>query len=267
MYLGNYDGTNPFVAGLIEHNVIRDTLGYNIQIKQQTTRAAIAGMPTNRNSTIVRHNVFSKSANSSTGGNARPNLLIGHLPPAGPGADDVYEIYGNFFYQNPSGEVLLQGEGNIAFYHNLLVNSTGSAIRIMPHYDVPKMIRIFHNTIVTNGTGVSITGASSAFQQRVIGNAVFAPTPIQAADQVSNITDSYQNAGNYLQNPTGALGALDLYPRVGTLRGLAIDATSFNTFTEWDSDFNRTPLSDVYRGAYSAEGTNPGWTPRLEIKP
>jgi hypothetical protein len=35
MYLGNSDGTNPFVAGVIERNVVRDTIGYNVQIKHQ----------------------------------------------------------------------------------------------------------------------------------------------------------------------------------------------------------------------------------------
>jgi hypothetical protein len=35
MYLGKSDGGNPFVAGLIERNVIRDTIGYNLQIKHQ----------------------------------------------------------------------------------------------------------------------------------------------------------------------------------------------------------------------------------------
>src|SRR5690606_870631 len=35
MYLGNSDGANPFVNGLVEHNLIVDTIGYNLQLKHQ----------------------------------------------------------------------------------------------------------------------------------------------------------------------------------------------------------------------------------------
>ena len=52
---------------------------------------------------------------------ARPSLLVGHFPLTGAGRNDVYEIYGNFFWQNPT-EALFQGEGNIALYDNVFVN-------------------------------------------------------------------------------------------------------------------------------------------------
>ena len=35
IYLGNSDGTQPFVHGLIENNLIKDTIGYNMEIKDQ----------------------------------------------------------------------------------------------------------------------------------------------------------------------------------------------------------------------------------------
>ncbi len=38
MYFGNSDGSAPFVAGLIEYNLVTDTLGYNLQIKHQLAR-------------------------------------------------------------------------------------------------------------------------------------------------------------------------------------------------------------------------------------
>src|SRR5262249_150356 len=97
MYLGNSDGSAPFVAGLIEHNLIMDTIGYNLQIKHQRQRPIISGMPEDRSVTIIRHNVFSKSNNSSREKLARPNLLVGHWPPDGAGMEDSYAIYGNFF--------------------------------------------------------------------------------------------------------------------------------------------------------------------------
>jgi hypothetical protein len=266
-YLGNSDGNNPFIAGVIEHNFVRDTIGYNLQIKHQNPRPALGGLPVGKSSTIIRHNVFTKSANSSTGALARPNVLIGHLPPSGAGADDVYEIYGNFFYQNPT-EALFQGEGNIAFHHNLMVNDSGSAVAVQPHNDVPKMIRIFNNTVVAAGTGIRIAGGAAAYVQAAIGNAVFAATPISAAVQRGNVVDSYASAGKYLNRPTGPLGLLDLFPKAGLLRGAAIDTSLLNTFVDWDRDFNGNAQGPSgLRGAYGGEGANPGWIPKLEIKP
>lgn len=266
MYLGDSDGSNPFIAGIIEHNLIVDTIGYNIEIKHQNVRPSLAGMPSGQSVTVIRHNVFKKGSNSSTGGMARPNLLVGHFPPSGVGVSDVYEIYGNFFFENAT-EYLFQGEGNIAFHHNVMVNRSGSAMTIQPHNDVPKSIRVFNNTIVASGTGIRVTGGSPSFQQKVIGNAVFAATPISAADQSNNVVDSFANAGNYLNNPGGNLGQLDLYPKVGTLQGAAIDASTFNTYADWDKDFNGAPRNAAFRGAYFGEGSNPGWLPKLEIKP
>ena len=77
---------------------------------------------------------------------ARPSLLVGHFPLTGAGRNDVYEIYGNFFWQNPT-EALFQGEGNIALYDNVFVNDFGDAVNIQPQLDVPWMIRIFDNML------------------------------------------------------------------------------------------------------------------------
>ncbi len=46
LYLGNSDGTQPFVAGLIENNLITETIGYNMEIKDQIFIPPIPGMPT-----------------------------------------------------------------------------------------------------------------------------------------------------------------------------------------------------------------------------
>jgi len=271
IYLGNSDGSAPFINGLIEGNLIKDTTGYNMQIKHQTgPRPTGLGAPAS-GTTIIRHNVFSKANNASTGSSARPNLLVGHWPLSGNGSTDVYQIYGNFFYQNPTVEPLFQGEGNVALYDNLFVNNSGDAIAVQPHNDVPKMVRIFNNTVVAGGTGIRVTGGDPGFQQKVIGNAVFAATPISAADQSANITDSFGNAGNYLVNPggspTGTPSQLDLYPLAGTLTGPPLDTTSYQTFQDWDRDFNGLQHDGTFRGAYHGEGTNPGWLPQLARKP
>jgi hypothetical protein len=270
MYLGNSPGTEPFVNGIIENNLIADTIGYNIQIKHQNPRPTIAGMPTGKSKTIIRHNVFSKANNAASGDGARPNLLVGHFPLSGPGQDDVYEIYGNFFYQNPS-EALFQGEGNVALYANLLVNtldSSSPAIAIQPHKDRPRMIRVFNNTVVSKNTGIFVSGGDPQFQQKVLGNTVFAATPIQASDMLDNVTDVFTAAESYLANPFGPPGQLDLFPKPGKVYGLALITDSFSgQFTNWDLDFNGTLRDWGFRGAYSGEGINPGWLPTLERKP
>ena len=60
MYLGDSDGSAPFVAVRIERNPIVDTVGYNLQVKHQRARHDIPGMPAGRSTTIIRYNVFAK---------------------------------------------------------------------------------------------------------------------------------------------------------------------------------------------------------------
>lgn len=270
MYLGSSTGGNPFIAGVIENNLIRNTIGYNIEIKHQNPRPTnIAGIPTTRNSTVIRNNVFHKTSNSSTGDLARPNLLVGHWPLSGVGVDDTYEIYGNFFYQNPS-EALFQGEGNIAFHDNLMIAS-GDALNIQAHNNQPRNVRIFNNTIIAPGRGIAVSGGAAGFTQTVVGNAVFAGTPVSlsgsGASQANNITGTQAQAPNFLNNPSGALGQLDLFPKAGLLSGAALDPAPWLGFVAADRDFNGTVKTWTMRGAYAGSGTNPGWLPKLEIKP
>ncbi|MCS7101445.1 MAG: hypothetical protein NZL99_07095 [Burkholderiaceae bacterium] len=271
MYLGDSNGGSPFVAGIVENNLIVDSIGYNMQIKHQVPWSNVpAGMPTGKTNTIIRHNVFVKRSSYVSPDGARPNLLVGDQPASGPGSSNGFEIYGNFFYQNPT-EALFQGEGNIAFYANVLVNHAGTAMRVQRHNGVVRDVRIFGNTIVARDTGIAVSGGASGFTQQVLGNAVFAGAPItvsgSAASASANVTDSYANAAAYLNNPTGAPGALDLYPKVGQLRGTALGTTGLAAFTDFDRDFNGASRNWTLRGAYSGEGTNPGWLPKLEIKP
>ena len=44
----------------------------------------------------------------------------------------------------------------------------------------------------------AITGADPAYPQRVVGNAVFAATPLYGGQQSNNVTDTYNSATNYL---------------------------------------------------------------------
>ncbi len=279
MYLGNWQGTGwPFVGGLIENNLILDTLGYNIEIKQMNNRKdsngqSITGMPSVDRKTVIRHNVFSKANNASSSSTwARPNLLVGHWPLTGEGSNDIYEIYGNLFFSNPS-EALFQGEGNIALYDNLFINQSGSAVHIQAHNDLPRKINVFHNTIVASNTGIKVRDVDAAYQQRVTGNAVFSANSFNLSQQVQkidNIADNYSSANNYLKAPFGnpSNGTLDLYPIVGgLLSGALIDSSSLQGYNNWNIDFNGNLRQQGFRGAYAGEGLNPGWQLDLIIKP
>jgi hypothetical protein len=287
IYLGNSDGTQPFVNGIIENNFIQNTIGYNIEVKHQINgqRDLAEGVKagTNRSGkTIIRHNVFSKGKNSSTEEkNTRPNVLVGGFPTEGTGKNDSYEVYGNFFYNNPV-EALFQGTGNIMLYSNIFVNhenpSGHGTVYIAPHNGVsPQNVKIFHNTLWSFASlgGIQINSADVNYQQYIYGNAAFlldTSTAITATNSTTtllldNITDNYANAGNYVLSATTDFNTLNLYPRAGQLKGILPTPHSlFITNTEYDKDFNDDPYNWVYRGAYSGSGVNNGWKLALANK-
>lgn len=272
LYLGNSDGANPFVAGLIEHNLIRDTIGYNAQIKHQVPWSGVPdALPSGPTLTLIRHNVFSKSSGAAAGVNARPNLLVGDQPASGPGALNGFAIYGNLFLDNPV-ESLFQGEGRIGFYGNLMVGQ-GAAVRIQPHNGRVRDVHLFHNTVVCETGAIVVTGGQTGTTQRLLANAVFSDgTPIAVSGvQVfsqEHLSGSRAAAATHLVDPLAAIGALDLYPRAdGAARGSAVDLAGLEAWPDADRDFNHRPRDARYRGAYAGEGANPGWRPALEIKP
>ncbi len=288
MYLGNSTGSAPFTNGIIENNYIDNAIGYNIEIKRQdngwrdSSDAILAGCD-GSGKTLIRHNVFSKGANSSTGANARPNVLVGGFPTLGSGVLDYYEIYGNFFYNNPT-EALFQGCGNIMFYNNILVNhfdpSGIRTIYITPHEGkLPQNISIYHNTVWSNSStgGIRIYNADTNFKQYIIGNVVFqsvsnAITSGSSSNTLisDNIIDGYSNAGNYVVSAnavTPDIATLDLYPKTGQLTGAIMANSLFSIHTDYGVDFNNDSYNWTYRGAYSGSGANTGWKLILGVKP
>ncbi|HHJ80368.1 MAG TPA: hypothetical protein ENJ65_01910 [Candidatus Tenderia electrophaga] len=256
IYLGNSDGSDAFVGGVIEHNLIMNTLGYNLQIKHQKKREAVKGMPGDRRVTTIRHNVFSKATGSGVPELARPNVLVGHWPLSGAGQDDLYQVYGNLFYQNPH-EALFQGEGNIALYNNLLVNTVGDAVHIQPHNDVPRAIEVFNNTVVAAGNGIIIRKPKAdvqkrvvAYPQRVTANAVFAAVPLSADRQSGNITGPMAMAQDYLKNPLAKLGEMDLRPKVKLTSSFELKL--LQKYQAWNLDFDGQPHQPGEVGAYAA---------------
>jgi hypothetical protein len=279
MYLGNSDGSAPFVRGLIEHNLVVDPEGYCMQIKHQNPRPSLSGMPPDGSVTIIRHNVFIKDDDPSGSGD-RPNVLIGHLPLSGAGQHDRYEIYGNLFFHNPR-EALFQGEGNLHLHDNLFADSGAGwpAVNIRPHNDVPREVLVYHNTVYDADTGIALSGTDPGSVQAVVGNAVFATTPlaIGSTPATENVTDSVANAGTYVLSPTVDLATLDLYPSPsGALQGAALDpadpiaglSADLSADLDHDVDFNGVARDFTWRGAYhGGEAANPGWHVAEDIKP
>lgn len=267
LYLGNSDGSAPFIAGLIEHNLITHTLGYNLQIKYQLPRPNVPNIPTEKQQTIIRHNVFSKAEQSSIHQTARPNLLVGHWPAYGSGKDDQYLIYGNFFYQNAT-ESLFQGEGRIAFYNNLLVNHQGNAVRIQSRSDQPDDISIFFNTIVTSGASIITSNPrnKSTSSYQITHNAIFAGKPkVKLGLTKNNLVYDYQLAQQYLIQPYSPSGQMNLNLIFQNPIVPKLNNHQLRNYLDWNVDFDGQ-ISEHRFGAYKTEKI-PRWYPNLEIKP
>jgi hypothetical protein len=175
LYLGDSDGTAPFIAGLIEDNLVVDPIGYGMQIKYQIARPELPGMPEGIQATIIRYNVFKKSGRPSPDGN-RPNLLVGGFPEKGAGSNDLYQIYGNLLIDNPR-ESLFQGSGRISFHDNVLIGGEPAAAVFRDH-DLPlKLAEVFDNKIYSPHTGIEFDSPARQGQS-VFGNVIFAETPI-----------------------------------------------------------------------------------------
>ena len=291
LYLGNSDGTCPFIGGLIENNLVKNTIGYNMEIKYQKPRPATAGtaavpLPTEPSRTIIRNNTFIKNDQVSPDGD-RPNVLVGGFPSTGAGSEDMYEIYGNFFYHNPR-EALLQASGRVTIHHNVFVDAGPNAAAVnLRNHDLPlKLAHVYHNTVYSTYRGISF-GSQAQQEDAVIGNLVFAATPIRSADtvkivnQADNLVDTLANAVEYVNAPSFVLGVMDFYPLPG-MRSKVHPAAGgppnefnldlFQTETGFDRDFNYEHTSagvekTVFRGAYLGQGTNPGWQLQDGIKP
>ena len=265
-YLGDSDGSSPFVAGIIENNLVLNPVGYCMEIKHQLGRPDLAGMPQGPQSTIIRNNVFIKDDRPSPDGD-RPNLLVGGFPDSGSGSHDLYQIYGNLLVHNPR-EALFQGSGRISFHDNILVGGQ-SAGAVFRDHDLPlKLAHVFNNTIYSPQIGIKF-GSPAREGHAVVGNLIFAETPITGLDiaATNNLVARPAEARNYVRAPLSGLGALDFYPLPGKATGAPLDLSAFDGELDFDRDFNGlTKGGRHFRGAYAGDGSNPGWRLRAQIK-
>jgi len=267
IYLGDSNGQHPFVAGIVENNLIIDPEGYCMQIKHQFSRPSVAGMPTTPQVTIIRHNVFIKTDRPSGDGN-RPNLLLGAFPASGTGSQDMYEVYGNFFFHNPR-ESLMQSEGRVSIHDNVFADASG-AIHLGDHNLTLRVAEVYNNTIYDCDSGIYLRSTPDQ-NGSCVGNVIFSGNGINGSGvwdvEKDNIVDTVAAAANYVENPSTVLGEMDFYPLAGQLTGAGLDLSDFTNDTEYDKDFNGTAKgARTYRGAYAGSGTNPGWQLQAALK-
>jgi hypothetical protein len=275
IYLGQSDGTQPFVQGIIENNLIKDSIGYNMQIKEQVEIPLIPGMPIWPTSTIIRNNVFIKNDQPSPDGD-RPNLLLSAFPASGHGSMNMYEVHGNLFVHNHR-EALLQVSGRASIHDNIFVDGPYSspAVVFRAQKNSPlKVARFYNNTIYTPGRGVYF-GSRALMEDMVVGNLIFALTSISGAvtHQASNVVDLVDHAGLYVKAPSFELGSMDFRPLAGKCQGLPIDLSPFQSDQDYTVDFDGTSKSQVkgtvvFRGAYASDASSPEvWQLQAVIKP
>jgi hypothetical protein len=250
---------------VIEHNLVQNPIGYSMEIKWQLPRPTAAGLPTGDSITIVRQNAFIKNDQPSPDGD-RPNVLFGGFPATGSGAGDSYEVYGNLFAHNPR-ESLLQASGRVSIHDNVFVDVTGTALLLADH-DLPlKLAHVYNNTVYAAASGIRF-GTAASEGDGVVGNLVFAATPIAGSiqNQKDNLTDVVAQAGSYVAAPSTMLGSMDFYPKPGACEGAALDLSAFASEVAYDRDFNGSSKGGyTFRGAYAGAGQNPGWKLAAEI--
>ncbi len=270
LYLGNSNGADPFIRGIIEHNLVQDPIGYCMEIKFQKSRPELPDMPTTTSRTIIRHNVFIKNDAPSPDGD-RANLLVGGFPDSGPGSDDLYEIYGNFFWHNPR-ESLLQASGRVSIHDNVFADCPSHAAITLRNHDLPvKLAHVYNNTICATACGIRIPSAP-AQGHAIIGNVLFAAEPLRLHRSISsvaeNVTGTVADAALHLVNPQMALGTLDLHPKPGSCESAPLDLSAFANETAFDLDFSGASKGERrFRGAHAGSATGPGWTLQSDIKP
>lgn len=273
IYLGDSDGTQPFVDGIVENNLIADTIGYNMEIKDQVALPPVPGMPLGPTTTIIRNNVFIKNDQPSPDGD-RPNLLVSAFPTSGPGSLNMYDIYGNFFFHNHH-EALFQASGRLSLHDNIFVDGPLSypAVVLRSQNYPLRVANVYNNTVYTSGKGIYF-GTRAIDGDAVIGNLVFASIPVSGSimNQAGNIVDSLQNASRYVKSPSFDLGSMDFSPLAGKCQGEPIDLSRFQGDHEFAMDFDGRSKTEVkgavvFRGAYAAEAGAPDWPLGRKLKP
>lgn len=267
LYLGNSNGADPFIRGVIEHNLVENPIGYCMEIKYQKPRPELPDMPVTASRTIIRHNVFIKNDAPSPDGD-RSNLLVGGFPDSGPGSQDMYEIHGNFFWHNPR-ESLLQASGRVSIHDNIFYDCPSHAAITLRNHDLPvKIAHVYNNTICAAARGIRIANPA-AESHAIIGNVVFASEePLSLHSSIKNVngnlTGKITEADQHLAKPA----ELDFHTLPGQCEGPTLDLSPFKSDTAFDADFDGSPKgARRFRGAYAGPAKPNAWRLQQGLKP
>jgi hypothetical protein len=263
--LGGNNSSSAFIRGIIEQNAILQTLGHAIFIARQDQRPSVSGVPRKRASTIIRQNVVSKSESSQMNVSGKSIVLLESQPRSGFEENDDYQIYGNFFYENVfRDQALIVASGNVRFHNNILVNRRGDAARFGSPTESLRALDCFNNTVIASQSGITVENTTVGYERRVVGNAVFASTPISNPGGFSdqNLSEGFEAASRYLNDPE----TFDFYPIANSLQGPAIDLEYYESLLDYNLDFNLEQRSGHTRGAYHDTGRNLGWRVHLGRK-
>ena len=231
LYLGNSDGRQPFIRGIVEGNVVTGPHGYCMQVKHQINRPNTPGIPTEPCTTIIRYNVFVKNDRRGDSGD-RPNLLVGGFPAAGAGAKDRYQIYGNLLVHNPR-ESLFQGTGSLSLHDNIFVDTPRTAIAVQRHHgQSPRRVRIYHNTFFRTARPVRISGLPAGAERIVGGNLLLSDAAAVAWPGNAILTGQAMTTG--IAAPVLTFGKMDLQPR-RLVRGTGLEALRKSVADDVDS--------------------------------
>jgi hypothetical protein len=127
-----------------------------------------------------------------------------------------------------------------------------------------RQVRVFGNTVVARDAGIALVGAAPE-RTRVLGNAVFAATPIAGAEVAGNVVGAHAEAADALQATAAELGRFDARPRNGRLSGDALDVDGLDVHRDWNRDFEGRLRSWRTRGAF--EGGSDGRSPAFDDEP
>ena len=118
--------------------------------------------------------MFIKHDHATTTSGPRPQVLVDGFPTSGPGSQNHYEIYGNFFFHD-SDDYLLQATGRVHVHDNVFVDDMPyGAIHFTDHDSFTVIDAVaYDNTIYAVGTGVALSSPASG-TSFVVGNAIFA---------------------------------------------------------------------------------------------
>jgi hypothetical protein len=186
---------------------------------------------------------------------ARPSLLVGHLPLAGPGARDRYLVSGNVLIDNPS-EALFQGEGNIVLYKNLLFNPRGEGVRIQPHNHLPREVAVFNNTIVAAALGIEFSGGEPGFARLFEHNLVYGNPPTHSEVPGDNVTGAYDRARAAFVRLDPDPSKLDMTPLLPLPRPRSRLGAEWTALSGAESGRRGRPHSGASFGACGRGGTS-----------